>query len=237
MSQNIVKTCMLCDKQLNIPTKLDCGDIFCFTCIKTYVLDCGQKCPICKQLIIKNLAEYTTTINMNKSSFRWVFSSTFNDGWWCYDDVTNLHIEKIYHDYLKRTNQIDKLTEITKEYNKNFEKSLEKTDDTTKSSVDAVKKGKFYDFVDFSNTSNKVSDIIDKFVDQTKKDDELTTYVIIIGSNKYLIDFDHMKQIHTADHDKKRSIQRISILDENNLTEYLIKNHKIKGVAGIKFKQ
>ena len=50
--------CQLCEQKLNIPTKLDCGDNFCFMCIKTYISDYGQTCPICKKAVDKNLYEY-----------------------------------------------------------------------------------------------------------------------------------------------------------------------------------
>lgn len=233
MNLNVIKECNLCKKKLNVPTKLECGDIFCFMCIKTYVIDHGQNCPNCGKLIQNNLCEYVTDINVTTTLFRWAFSGVFNDGWWCYDDNTNMYIEKIYHDYLKRTSQTDKLKNAVTEYTKTIIKleSKDKSDsDKTKSHKNTYVKetdGKFYDFVQLSDESDTIL--------EAKKTNDVIDYIISVGSNKYLLDFDHMKQISKRDPDKKRSILRISIPENVNTINYLRDNYKVKGIVGIKF--
>jgi hypothetical protein len=211
-------------------------------------MDGNMECPTCDKFLTDNMysvhIEKCGSLSIN-NNYRWVYSSTFQNNWWCYDDESNKKIEKIHKDYLQR-----KLK--SEENNKELENdvtidiklaSTKKRGTTTKKIIineeicfvpycpsdDEIE----FDPVEFG--SGESHDILDTNKSDLKTDDIL--YIIKIGTANYHIDFENQKQIHALDIRKQRNIRRIS-LSEDDQTEKIVnflKSEGVVGISGLKF--
>jgi hypothetical protein len=257
MSEN----CPICHNEKILPYTLSaCDNSFCFLCIKSHYTNGNVKCPNCEQFITDNLNNIIVNVDIDdipdkklvidkdsQNIIFWVYSSSFNNVWWCYDSLTNRHIETIYNDYVKRYNSLD---------------SIDTNDEIDVEFYDIVKDNESTSPIDFNQFKNLPNDMDNlqkvnnydcsfdtvQFDDKEKPeyDGEKETvdplsYLIKIGTTKYKIDFDTMKQISTIDSSKQRKIKRIEInesfkdINVKELHDYLYLSHGVIGVAGIKF--
>ncbi len=256
----MTNACTICQNKISLPYNLiTCGHAFCFLCIKTFVLDGHTKCPTCEtfiddnlnNVVIDNISDKKLVIDDDTLEIIfWVYSSAFNNVWWCYDDLTNEHIELIYQDYVKRqnmesddeNNEFDVILDKNIKHNEGniinydqFAQIMPKY--TDKSSTLSGLQDHSFDMVSFSSCDEKDSNDLDSNIKQSV----LLSYIIDVGRSKYKIDFDAMKQINIVDSNKQRRIKRIEIhekpenINMEDLHNYLYQNYNIIGIAGIKF--
>lgn len=239
-------SCTICQNEISLPYNLiTCSHVFCFLCIKTWTLDGHMACPTCETFIDDNLDNIVMNNISDHKGFNprsddtiifWVYSSAFNNVWWLYNDSTTKHIETIYQDYVKRQNMelstdSDEIDVILDKNTNDNEKNVINYDQFAQiAPKDVSNHDPEFDMVSFSNDDNTNSG------SNTPSNAPLS-YIIEIGTSKYKIDFDAMKQINTVDSNKQRGIKRIEINEkpENINMEDLHQNYNIIGMAGIKF--
>lgn len=143
----------------------------------------------------------------------WFYSGIFS-GWWCYDNLHNTKLNKIYKDYCIRNNIPTK--DSTNIKNKNLQKKIYSV--------------KNFDFVDFDDSDSD---------DDKNNTNEVIDYIITTNSNQFIIDFDNMKQINVSDNKKQRNIMYIDIPNEiigdNDKIIKHLKSYNVKGIAGTTF--
>ena len=147
----------------------------------------------------------------------WIYAGVFT-GWWCYDDVQNMKINRIYKDYCIRNNINDEKIFGTTDLSSVVPKILSK------------KNLYVSDPVNFDNN------IIICTNNENKYDID---YIISMSDDDYRIDFENMKQINISDPKKQKSIKQICIpyeiyIDQIAFVKYL-KNYDVKGICGKKF--
>lgn len=242
--------CFICNQSCSIPFKVSCGHLYCFLCIKSNVLDGNLDCPVCKEPINSNFdscntlsvfgggdAEKDIIENFFKdNSILWLYSSTFGERWWCYDEKCNLQIEMTYHDYLKRKR-------VMQEFDSDelFEQIDSPTDE--KINKDGVVLSDFnFEFIQPDKIENIPvnfrSSLGNDVQERISKDspEEVLSYSIKIGNHEYRLDFDNMKQVNSLDFRRQRRIKRIEIEPTiHNLKDYLHNAYGVLGVAGVKF--
>ena len=250
----MLDTCTICQNETSLPYNLiTCGHVFCFLCIKTWVLDGHIECPTCEtsiddnldNVVIDNISDKKLVIDGDTIIF-WVYSSAFNNVWWCYNDSQNEHIETIYQDYVKRQNM--ELSTDSDEIDVILDKNINDNEENVinydqfaqiapKSTILSGLHDHSFDMVSFSSSDDNDSNDSDSNAQQNAP----LSYIIDIGRSNYKIDFDAMKQINTVDSNKQRGIKRIEInekpenINMEDLHNYLHQNYNIIGIAGIKF--
>ncbi len=246
--------CEICNSNVSLPYKLNCGHIFCFLCLKSNILNGHYNCKKCSQFIpdnfnnirIDDLHDYS----IQTRKFFWLYASNYKNHWWCYNDDLNEQIEKIYLDYLKR-NKLN--SEDSSRSEEEFEIKLSKKDiKQTKCYTDAtilssnitdnnfcnfaqIYRSNSNDLIDFSELDLKSGNDVSSD-DNFSTENKILSYIIKIGKLKYKIDFDQMKQISLANSNIQRNIKRIEISNNiDDIESYLKENFDILGIAGIKF--
>ena len=240
--------CKICNRQLKHEITLDCGHIYCFSCLKSSCKNNGLFCPQCHKEIPKNMLKVTSNEILNskyEEDIYWLYSSGYNSEWWCYDIQSNYKLEMIYEDFLKmnKTSTKDDIGINLKQISKNVSPNNAK-----KSFLDysLVQKMELYNsgFEDFNNVpkNNKTCKVVMyKSHCEQKKEDNVSLlpmpYKLKIGKVHYIINFNKMKQINQNDIKRQRNIMRV--LMPKNITDrhkYLETHHKVKGVSGIKYR-
>lgn len=148
----------------------------------------------------------------------WLYSGFFA-GWWCYDEINNCKLNRIYEDYCDR-NKINIVST--------------KTPSPIKQSI--IKKLSVFDTVDFDTSQSLTDDNNDNY---KKYHNENLDYVINTINGDFRVDFANMKQINTIDSKKQRNISFLLVPREvyknNNTYIKYLKTHDVKGISGIKF--
>lgn len=221
------KICKLCQEESEIDTQTSCCDnCFCFMCLKTYVLENGSKCPICNTDLDFDVNKMECDIKLTKKVL-WLYAGNY--GWWCYDDKTDVKIEKIYKDYLKRKKILTNEEEPDNSATEDDSTLDSDTDDSQ--DIKTILKNKSFNLVNFSGTTKHSDSESDN-----ESEDGTVNYIISIGSFKYYLDFEHMKQINNDNPKKQRNIQRIEIDSKiTDINKHLIENYNVKGISGVKF--
>ncbi len=171
-----------------------------------------------KKLIITLITTklYSTTIckkHMHRETARdvcqiWIYAGVFS-GWWCYDDIHNIQINKIYEDYCARNN-INNDISLTRTKNMSQTNML-----TTIPRTVSKKNLSVFDPVTFDcNTSMSIDEEINCI-------NEEINYIINTEHGNFRIDFENLKQINVSDPKKQRGIKKSSI-DVNQY--FLIQN-------------
>ena len=240
--------CKICNRQLKHKITLDCGHIYCFSCLKSNCKNNGLFCPQCYKEISQNILKATSNEILNskyKDDTYWVYSSGYNSEWWCYDIQSHQRLETIYKDYLKvnEKNSQNNINMDLKQISANVSPC-----DKKKSFLDysLIQKMELYNsgFEDFNDASgnNKTCDIVTyKSCIPLKKEENTSKlplpYKLKIGKTHYVINFNKMKQINQSDIKKQRNIRRILIpTNINDPHKYLETHHRVKGVAGIRYR-
>ena len=208
-------SCQICNSSIALPYTLECGDTFCFLCIKTHG---DMNCPVCGKFITDDLNNvHVDEEPVVSNNYQWLYSSMFGDRWWCYDDSSNKKIEAMHKHYVKSDDIEIKIVKTTKSHHSVAEQTSHNF-----SPIIPTTSQQFIFFGDFSTDSSGESE------------DEDVTHTIHIGNTEYMVDFDDMKQINIDDPRKMRRIKRLSIPSSSNVIDFLKQNHVI-GVAGMKY--
>ncbi|XP_041987499.1 E3 ubiquitin-protein ligase RNF146 isoform X2 [Aricia agestis] len=96
--------CAICREKCHHPTKLPCGHIFCFLCVKGIAIQ-SRKCALCRNhipsdyldnpvLLEKSNAE-AFAIENDGDSYQWYYEG--RNGWWKYDERSNSELEASYN--------------------------------------------------------------------------------------------------------------------------------------------
>jgi hypothetical protein len=204
--------CKLCNLKVCSPYNLNCGHIFCTSCL--------QKLPTkkCVECMNDNV----------ESNIYWVYSSNIRHYWWGYDINLNYQIENIYNDYLIRHN-IDSPTHVKQKFKK---KQKQDELDIKIMMLDNDNS------INFENNENNEDNEENEEIVKIKDDNSILSYNIFISNNEYVINFDHMKQISVINSNKKRNIKRIIIPNHiKNIENYLKNECNIIGMSGNKFNE
>lgn len=226
-----MNTCNICYNDLIVPVIYPCSHIFCLLC-----LDLGTiNCPSC-DIEIKNMqSQYQ---NIKYKNHIWLYSSNFNNKWWCYDIKSTRMIETIYTDYclIKEMNDIYTDLDLGINLRKKITKTISNDAAYIKINDDDLDN---YDEVNFED-----DDSLNKSFssDQIKKKSSGIPYIIKAGNTEYRIDFENMRQINTIDNTKTRKIKRLEIpnsIIEDGYDEILefLKCNNVIGISGKKFQK
>lgn len=92
--------CVICLGNFKNKIKIACGHEFCFLCIKGVKLSgYEEKCPVCRANLpdldhLKLEKKDETNVD-----YEWLYSGKTN-GWWKFDEDSNLKLEEMYQKYL-----------------------------------------------------------------------------------------------------------------------------------------
>lgn len=115
--ENTNDSCAIClNNKLNLPITLNCGHIFCYLCIKCVKLNDVQlaTCPLCRAKLDNKIIESLKLENnniVNNQNIIWLYEGRKN-GWWEYDEETNIEIENLYQKFKYIDEISDKSDEI-----------------------------------------------------------------------------------------------------------------------------
>lgn len=225
--------CNICKNTCYGEILLSCGHLFCYICLKTYTLQYELQCPVCKIELTIDLNNVTTETELSAGIY-WLYAANYGNGWWCYNETEIKNIEKIYKDFLKRNYNSDIESDDEQDETVAKTKSTNQNDDSSVINTGAVT----FDMIDYSSSESG---------DEQDNEDKLSTgtgpkalpdYTVMVGINKYLIDFENMKQININNPKKQRTILRIEIPDNiTDIKKYMIDTLNIKGIGGVQFKK
>ncbi len=225
--------CPLCNKTPNLKYTLNCGDTYCFLCIKTYFLEGNEECPTCKTFISDEIEtvradELTDDLKINQHVF-WLYESNYGNHSWCYDNVSTEQLEQIWLDYNRRKN-IGKNNEIE------ITVSLPQT--TTNQLPPPIPNNiQFVPMnVHHASTHNLVN-FSDPIMQSVLTPSSPVSYIIKIGRAEYQIDMDQMRQINIKDTYKQRRIKRVELSTQYTYVEmlsHLKTQYNVLGIAGVK---
>ncbi|XP_050533123.1 E3 ubiquitin-protein ligase rnf146-like [Daktulosphaira vitifoliae] len=88
--------CPICLGTAVIPTRITCGHIFCFLCVKG-VTRRSSKCPLCRQPIPSDFDKNPTVLEKHdietlEDGYQWFYEG--KNGWWLYEKRTSEEIEE-----------------------------------------------------------------------------------------------------------------------------------------------
>lgn len=103
--ENAVVDCAVCLQKCNHPTKLPCGHIFCFLCVKGITFQ-SKKCAMCRAEIPPNYLDNPIllepqsndeidTTEVQENTFQWFYEG--RNGWWQYDERSNTELETAFN--------------------------------------------------------------------------------------------------------------------------------------------
>lgn len=156
-------------------------------------------------------------ISLNGIERFWLYSSAFNNGWWCYAPKYYKQLDAMYKQHCKKKNYNNKkvikcVKILSSDKLKNDEKCV--------------------DLVDFSDTNEDDND------DNSDNEEQIINYTLVIDKVEFKIDMENMRQINMEDMTKRRHINYLdipnNITDVHDIVKFLI-DHKIKGIAGTNF--
>nr|XP_026499199.1 E3 ubiquitin-protein ligase rnf146 [Vanessa tameamea] len=97
------RDCAICLQKYHHPTRLPCGHIFCFLCVKGIAIQ-SKKCAMCRMEIphdyfehpdlIEKLAHDEITSEGDTEKYQWYYEG--RNGWWKYDERSNMDLENTY---------------------------------------------------------------------------------------------------------------------------------------------
>ncbi|CAH2091140.1 unnamed protein product [Euphydryas editha] len=95
--------CAICLQKCHHPTRLPCGHIFCFLCVKGIAIQ-SKKCAMCRMEIphdyfdhpdlIEKLSIEEISSNSDTEKYQWYYEG--RNGWWKYDERSNIDLETSY---------------------------------------------------------------------------------------------------------------------------------------------
>ncbi|XP_045450884.1 E3 ubiquitin-protein ligase rnf146 [Melitaea cinxia] len=95
--------CAICLQKYHHPTRLPCGHIFCFLCVKGIAIQ-SKKCAMCRMEIphdyfdhpdlIEKLSLEDITTDGDTEKYQWYYEG--RNGWWKYDERSNIDLETSY---------------------------------------------------------------------------------------------------------------------------------------------
>jgi len=204
---NSNKICNLCNNTLISPIKSVNSDANCFLCLMY-------------NFMINKLAN-------SENNYIWLYSSNYNEFWWCYDKSQNLQIENTYKDFLLKQNSV-KNDDISIKIKINKSKENHKYD---------ISKINFH-AIDIESDEETKLNFTDEYIIESTNIVPIS-YIMQIQSTEYKLDFDSMKQINLSELWKKRSIKRLTIPSSTysflEIITYL-KSQNVIGITGTKFK-
>ncbi|PZC84201.1 hypothetical protein B5X24_HaOG205396 [Helicoverpa armigera] len=96
--------CAVCLQKCNHPTQLPCGHVFCFLCVKGIAFQ-SKKCAMCRAVIPPNyldnpillgtVSDDEVNINSSQDEHQWFYEG--RNGWWKYDERSNLELESAFN--------------------------------------------------------------------------------------------------------------------------------------------
>ena len=219
--------CNICYDNPHVAISLVCTHIFCLLCLSAD----AEVCPKCG-------GTFENAVIENKDiNYLWLYSSNFNNKWWCYNNKLNKVIETIYKDYLLIKEMNDKFSDLDLgikikkqgiyKTNKNKLDFTKITDEEFDSSLE----------VNFEDDENEME------LNNSKQEQKCSaeSYVVKVGNSEYRIDFNIMRQINLLDNSKTRRIERLeipeSVLEGGyfDLINFLKNDYNIIGISGVKF--
>jgi len=97
-----MKTCVKCEKEAQLAVTVDCGDTYCFLCLKGQLLTLDKKCKSCSSDIkmdINNISrDFHSVLTNLYGKHVWLYGSNSGDGWWMFDPKTTDLIETQYRE-------------------------------------------------------------------------------------------------------------------------------------------
>lgn len=100
---NLDPDCAICLQKCYHPTRLPCGHVFCFLCVKGVTIQ-NKKCAMCRAFIPANyldnpvLLEIITplqSIEDSEEDYQWFYEG--RNGWWKYDARSNMELESTFN--------------------------------------------------------------------------------------------------------------------------------------------
>ncbi|XP_046968972.1 E3 ubiquitin-protein ligase rnf146 [Vanessa cardui] len=98
------RDCAICLQKYHHPTRLPCGHIFCFLCVKGIAIQ-SKKCAMCRMEIphdyfdhpdlIEKLDHDEITSEGDTEKYQWYYEG--RNGWWKYDERSNMDLENTYN--------------------------------------------------------------------------------------------------------------------------------------------
>lgn len=151
----------------------------------------------------------------------WLYSATYNNLWWCFDEINSNQLDLIYKDYTERNNNVD-AQDI---------KNVGIIEKVINDNIHEIKNPTFNEvnFFEVEDDEAKAKNCLEN---------KIINYTIMAGQHKLYIDFDHWQQINYTNNMKRRiKLMRLpkNIKDED-YKEYLTDNC-IKGISGIIFEE
>ncbi|CAG4947766.1 unnamed protein product [Parnassius apollo] len=129
------QACGVCLEKYNHPTKLPCGHVFCFLCVKGIAIQ-NKKCAMCRTeiphdylnnpVLLDNILEKNSK-DCRNHDYQWYYEG--RNGWWKYDERSNCDLEAAF----VRGEKDCKLLLAGALYRVDFEKNLQvRQNDQTK---------------------------------------------------------------------------------------------------------
>lgn len=97
--------CAKCGQDPLLVVDLNCGDIYCFLCLKSIwifnvmnsnIIKC-LKCNMDSKVDIEHISrDFRTVLSGLAGKYVWLYISKSNDGWWMFDPKTSKNIETTY---------------------------------------------------------------------------------------------------------------------------------------------
>lgn len=222
MSSNPNNQCHHCHNIPNIKINLSCGHTYCYSCILQL-----QKCTNCNPNTVICFDEIKTCVQdfYMDDDIIWLYSSRYNNFWWCFDTNTNQLIESAFQDYSLR-NTVKNFNE-----NKNVQDiDIHETKSISYNNITPIHPSVgTFKTVNFSTKKNNIS--------KKNMRSKYILYEYCLFKNEFVLDFDSMKQINKKTN-SKRDIKRIILdqdIDNSQKWEYIKNNYNVIGVAGIEF--
>lgn len=147
----------------------------------------------------------------------WLYSATFNNMWWCFNEDNCKQLDLIYNDYKKR----------------NMKKNFDNIENVKTINNDLKNDGEIknptFNQVIFDDT---IEDEKNGESELTINDDKLN-YTVKADTNKFYIDFNNWEQIN-CDNNRKRKIKLLEFPKEMKKEDYIMfmEENKIKGIKG-----
>ncbi|CAK1586177.1 unnamed protein product [Parnassius mnemosyne] len=122
------QACGVCLEKYNHPTKLPCGHIFCFLCVKGIAIQ-SKKCAMCRTeiphdylnnpVLLDNIPCEKNSTDCRTHDYQWYYEG--RNGWWKYDERSNCDLEAAFI----RGDKQCKLLLAGALYHVDFEKNLQ----------------------------------------------------------------------------------------------------------------
>lgn len=147
----------------------------------------------------------------------WLYSATYNNLWWGFNEENNKQLDLIYNDYKERTTKKED----------DFIKNVNVIENEDNDLSQEIKNPSFSEVLYEDDNSVR---------NEKKNEAKVFDYTIRVENLKFYIDFEHWQQINCLNN-RKRKIKIINIpdnLSDNELIEFL-KSSGIKGISGIVF--